>query len=175
MTTPPLNPGLPEPPHGDVPPPPVGIEPEALPAPTPIQTPWSQQQPAPGYGAPHGYAQMPGYGAQQAPPGYAAPAGNPAQGYGYPPPPYGYAPPAPSNGMATASLILGIVALFVNTLLVPSILAIVFGAKGRNRARLMFATTRVSQGNGPATAGLVLGIIALVESVLLKWMFLFII
>lgn len=61
------------------------------------------------------------------------------------------------NPMATASLVLGILSLVVNILLVPSILAIVFGLRGR-------AASAVAGGRGLATAGLVMGIVGIVGS-----------
>jgi hypothetical protein len=89
--------------------------------------PYAQPMPPPGAG-------------HQAPPGY---------GQGYPPPygrPYGY--PPPTNGMAIASLVLGILGFLV----VTAILALVFGYVGRNQIR-----QNGSYGWGMATAGVVLG------------------
>ncbi|AZZ55062.1 DUF2510 domain-containing protein [Rathayibacter iranicus] len=76
---------------------------------------------------------------------------------------YAY-PSAPSssasrNPMAVASLVLGIISLLINPLLVPSILAIVFAARGRAAAAI------VGGGRGLATAGLVIGILGLVSGV----------
>ncbi|MHC2186045.1 hypothetical protein [Rathayibacter agropyri] len=74
---------------------------------------------------------------------------------------YAY-PSAPSssagrNPMAVASLVLGIISLLINPLLVPSILAILFAARGRAAAAV------VGGGRGLATAGLVTGILGLVS------------
>lgn len=86
-----------------------------------------------------------------------APAGRPM--YGQPVGP-------PRNGLGTAGLVLGILAL-VGTITVVGgillgVLAIIFGAVGRGRARRGEATN-----GGSATAGLVLGAVALVLSVVL--------
>lgn len=69
--------------------------------------------------------------------------------------PYGSAPSAGRNPMAVASLVLGILSILVNPLFVPSILAIVFGVRGR-------AAAAVAGGHGLATAGLVTGIVGIV-------------
>jgi len=73
--------------------------------------------------------------------------------------PYASPSAAPSaagrNPMAVASLVLGILSIVANPLLVPSILAIVFGARGR-------AAAAVAGGGGLATAGLVTGIVGIV-------------
>jgi len=64
----------------------------------------------------------------------------------------------PSNGLATASLVLGIlgIALFWFLGFIMSILAIVFGGVGLSRANAG------APGKGTATAGLILGIVGLV-------------
>lgn len=64
-------------------------------------------------------------------------------------------PAAGRNPMAVASLVLGILSILVNPLFVPSILAIVFGSRGR-------AAASVAGGGGLATAGLVTGIVGIV-------------
>jgi hypothetical protein len=78
-------------------------------------------------------------------------------------------PPGPgaavaTNGFATASLVLGIIGLVmfwaVWVPFVLGILAIVFGAIGRSRAK------QGAPNGGLATAGLVLGIVSLVIAVL---------
>jgi len=77
----------------------------------------------------------------------------------YPPPP---PPPgaAPQNGMGTAALVMGIVQFFcLGT--IGSILAVVFGKIGMNKADQGLATNR-----GSAKAGFILGIIGLVLSAL---------
>jgi hypothetical protein len=63
-----------------------------------------------------------------------------------------------TSGMATASLILGIASFFLNILLIPSILAIVFGVMARNQIKR-------DPGLGGAVmakAGLICGIVAAV-------------
>jgi len=92
---------------------------------------------APGYGQTPDYGQTPAYGA--------------APGYG--------AAPARRNTLAIASLVLGIASLLFNPLLVPSILAIVFGVRGRAAAVQL-------GGRGFATAGLITGIIGIAFGVL---------
>jgi hypothetical protein len=108
--------------------------------------------PAPGPSVPPaGYSAAP-YG------GYApAPQGTP---YGQPngavPPPYGqpygygypYVPPQRTNGLAIASMVLGILWLYW----IGSILALVFGYIAKNQIR-----ERGESGGGMATAGIVLG------------------
>jgi len=103
---------------------------------TPGPAAWGQEQ------AP--YAGHPPYGAYQGPPppppgsfpGYGQP-------YGYP-----YAPPQRTNGLAIASMVLGIVWLYW----IGSILALVFGYIAKNQIR-----ERGEAGSGMATAGIVLG------------------
>ena len=67
-----------------------------------------------------------------------------------PPPP----PKAPYQGQAITAMVLGIVGIFLNFILVPSILAIFFGRAARDGAR-----AAEFKPNGMATAGYVLGII----------------
>jgi Domain of unknown function (DUF4190) len=81
------------------------------------------------------------------------PAGSPPQGAAYPGPygqPYGYpyAPPPRTNGLAIASMVLGIVWLYW----IGSILALVFGYIAKRQIR-----ERGENGGGMATAGIVLG------------------
>ena len=94
----------------------------------------------------------PPYG-EPTPPPYGAPA---PQQYGAPMPPV---PAAPQNGMGTASLVMGILQFF---LLGPigSVLAIVFGRIGINRAKRGEANN-----GGVAKAGFWLGIVGLILSV----------
>jgi hypothetical protein len=117
------------------------------------------EQPAPPYGqapyeqpayGPSAYGQTP-YG--QAPYGQApygqAPYGQaPYPGQYGPPAGYPYAPPQRTNGMAIASMVLGILWLYW----IGSILALVFGYMARNQIR-----ERGEAGSGMATAGIVLG------------------
>jgi hypothetical protein len=83
--------------------------------------------------------------AQQYPPQYPPPYGQPMP-YGQPPYPY---PPQPgTNGMAIASMVLGIVWIYWIT----SILALIFGYVARSQIR-----QRGQAGDGMAIAGIVLG------------------
>ena len=74
-----------------------------------------------------------------------------------PPPPIVYQVVQPTNGLATASLVLGIlgIALFWFLGFIMSILAIVFGGVGLSRAKAG------APGKGVAIAGLTLGIVGL--------------
>jgi hypothetical protein len=74
----------------------------------------------------------------------------------------GYAQQPPSNGLATASLVLGIIAIPLCFMVVPSILAVVFGVIGLNRSK----QSPTQNGRGKAIAGLVLGSVALVLMIL---------
>lgn len=147
MTEPPTPPGQPEPPAGSPPPP---GDPYA---------PASQDPPPPGYGAP-----PPGYGAP--PPGYATPP--PGYGTPYAAGPYGAGGPGgpPRNGLGTAALILGIIAipgiLTVVLGILLGLLALIFGIIGRKR----FARREATNG-GAAMAGAILGGFALVISLVL--------
>ena len=72
----------------------------------------------------------------------------------------GAAPVAPQNGMGTAALVMGILQFFcLGT--VGSVLAIVFGKIGMNKADQGLATNR-----GSAKAGFILGIVCLALTVL---------
>ena len=70
----------------------------------------------------------------------------------------------PSNGMGTAGLVLGIISAVVFCLwpvaIVVGILAVIFGAIGRGKARRGEATNRVrlSPGSSAGSAGVVLGL-----------------
>ncbi len=117
----------------------------------------SHDGPQPG-GAPDAWGQQPqSYGQQP------QPYGQPAQPYGQQPPPYGqpgqpygqpygygypYAPPQRTNGLAIASMVLGILWLYW----IGSILALVFGYVAKRQIR-----ERGETGGGMATAGIVLG------------------
>ena len=116
----------------------------AYPAPGPSGAPAGGQYPAP-YG---GYAAAPdpyGQPSQPPPPGaYPTPYGQPyGQPYGYP-----YVPPQRTNGLAIASMVLGILWLYW----IGSVLALVFGYIAKNQIR-----QRGESGGGMATAGIVLG------------------
>ena len=117
----------------------------------PAESAWGQGQPNPS-------AQQPPYGGQ--PPyvgqlpytGQPPYAGQPPYS-GYPPAygqPYGYGfpPPQRTNGMAIASMVLGILWLYW----LGSILALVFGYVAKKQIR-----ERGEGGGGMATAGIVLG------------------
>lgn len=117
------------------PPPPFGGDP-------------GRQPPPPPYGTPPVYD--PGYG----------------QGYvpGYPMPPYGAAQPqSKPSGMAIASLVLGIIGVPMFCFVLPSLLAVVFGALGIRQC----GKNPVYSGKGLAVAGLVLGLLTLLGFVLL--------
>ena len=87
----------------------------------------------------------------------------PTQPYGAPPPGYvSYGAPPPTggntrtNGMAVASLVLGIVGIVLCVFFVPWILAIIFGVIGIRQCNADPSYT----GKGMAVAGLVLGLVA---------------
>ncbi|MGW3068603.1 DUF4190 domain-containing protein [Streptomyces sp. NPDC001130] len=116
-----------------VPPPPI--------APTgPGQVPYGYPGTASAYGYP-GLQQLPPYGTP-----YPS-----ANGYGWP-----GMPPMPSNGMGTASLVLGILSAVLFVLwplaLIMGVLAIIFGILGRAKAKRGEATNP-----GMALAGLICG------------------
>jgi Domain of unknown function (DUF4190) len=89
-------------------------------------------------------------GAWQPPGPPAVPPPPPGQWYGPPPgyPGYGWPPPQRTNGLAVASLVLGILWIYW----IGSILALVFGYIARNQIR-----ERGDSGDGMAIAGIVLG------------------
>ncbi|MEV6164400.1 DUF4190 domain-containing protein [Streptomyces sp. NPDC052052] len=166
--------------------------PAPAPAPAPVAGPESgagaQSGPAAGFG--------PGFGGAQVPPPPIAPNGPgqqvpPAAGqYGYPAAPapqyvnypgytgYGQAPwggPAPSNGMGTAAMVLGILALCMFCVygipsLILGILALIFGILGRGRVKRGEATN-----SGQALAGIIMGSIGIVLGVVIigffVWLF----
>jgi hypothetical protein len=136
MTTPP--PGSDQPPvgYGEVPytgPPPTYPVPPAYPVPPQYGAPIPPPQ---GYGYPAPYGPPPGY---------------PPYGPGYPTP-YGYGPQwaqqAGTNGMAVASMVLGILWIYW----IGSLLALIFGYIARSQLK-----QRPQQGGGMAIAGIVLG------------------
>jgi hypothetical protein len=73
-----------------------------------------------------------------------------------------------TSGMAVASLVLGIIGLVFNPALVPSILAIIFGAVGLGQ---IGKSNGMLKGKGQAAAGLVLGIIAIVITIIVIVLF----
>jgi Domain of unknown function (DUF4190) len=88
------------------------------------------------------------------PPGYAAAGGYPSS---YP------GQQTRTNGFAVASLVLGIVAVGLCFIVVPSLLAIIFGAVALGQIKNQ---PTIYTGRGMAVAGLVLGIVALLLLVL---------
>ena len=106
--------------------------------------PGRQPPPAP-YGAPPGYD--PGYGM----PAYGVPYGGPPQ------------PQSKPSGMAITSLVLGIVGVPLFCFVLPSLLAVVFGAIGIRQC----SKNPVYSGKGMAVAGLILGVLTLLGFALL--------
>ncbi len=116
--------------------------------------------PTPGTGEPYGSPTPGGYGNPPATP-YGASPGTPPYGT-----PYGRPGGlAPRNGFGTAALVLGLIGLALSIVLigaVPGLLAIIFGAIGRSRARRREATN-----GGAALAGIITGLLAVVVAVAL--------
>lgn len=76
----------------------------------------------------------------------------------------GYGAPAPrTNGLAVASLVLGIVGVLLCFFVLPSLLAVVFGLIGINQTK----NNPAQGGRGMAIAGLVLGGVGLAIMLLL--------
>jgi hypothetical protein len=103
---------------------------------------------APGQPGADGQQQLPyGYppAAAGGPPGYGPPPAPYGPGY---PAPYGYPVPRRTNGLAIASMVLGILWIYW----IGSILALVFGYIARGQIR-----ERGEAGDGMAIAGIVLG------------------
>lgn len=92
-----------------------------------------------------------------------------------PPPPTAYAAAPPTNGMATAGLVLGIASIFINTLFVPAILGVVFSSIGISRAGEHLRAKGFAVGRGAAIAGLICAIAGVLNSLLWKWILLFLI
>ncbi|TCK21646.1 DUF4190 domain-containing protein [Pseudonocardia endophytica] len=119
------------------------------------QDPSTQQYPAAPY--PQQYPAAPYPQGYQQPPGQYPPYG------GQYPAPYPYAPPyRPTNGMAVASLVLGILWIYW----IGSILALIFGYLARQQIR-----ERGEGGDGLAVAGIVLGWIGIGVIVLILVVF----
>lgn len=117
-----------------------------------------------GYEGYAGQLGHPGYVNYQGHPGYPGHPGHPAQGmpgYGWP-----AMPMAPANGMGVAGLILGVIATVGFCLwplaIVLGILAVIFGAVGRAKARRGEATN-----GGQALAGIICGAAGIVLGVAL--------
>jgi hypothetical protein len=158
MTEPPTSPATPNEPTGTPPPPGApGTSPYAEGAPgtspsaegAPGTSPYAEGGPGSSpYGTPRPYG---------APPGQPAP---------YASGPYGRPAGPPRNGMGTAALILGIVAipgiLTVVLGILLGLLALIFGIIGRKRYSRREATN-----GGAAMAGAILGGIALAVSIIL--------
>lgn len=128
--------------------------------------------PGDGYGqGQQGYGQQGGYGQQ---PSYGAP-GDPTPGWGQP---AGGPPPSPKNGLGTAALVFGVLALlsivivwvpFVGIVtIVLALLAVILGVAGRGRVRAMRATN-----GGVALWGLILGVIMLILGVITQILVIF--
>jgi len=135
----------PPPPEGAQPPPPGGA---ALPPPPGMPPPPGAQAPPPGMPPPPG--------AQAPPPGQAwVPPGPPPGPPGMPPP--GYVPVARKNtdGIAVASLIMGIAGFFFCPLIL-GVLAVIFGYMGRRR---IAESNGALEGDSFCTAGIILGFI----------------
>src|SRR3954471_9715404 len=140
------------------------------PGPKPTGSLWAAQQPQQSHDAPPQYAppQPPQDAPPQAqpypPPTFAPQPPQPAPTVYYPPPAYvAYPAPAPArstNGMAIASLVLGLLWLYG----VGSILAIVFGHVAMSQIDGSNAT---QSGRGMALAGAILGYIGAAVTVLL--------
>jgi hypothetical protein len=130
----------------------LGREPERAAEPEP----GSQPEPRPESQYPEPDQQFPQYPAPPPLPPEAYPTYSGGQGYEYGG--YGAPPVRRRNGMGVAALVLGIAAFLISPL---SILAIIFGRIGLNRAARGEATNR-----GVAQAGFVLGIVTLLLWVL---------
>ena len=114
----------------------------------PFAPPPAGSQPPP-YGAPPAGSEPPGYGQPVPPPLYGAPL------------PYGGPGGGRRNGLGVASLVLGIASLpCLSLLVVPAVLAIVFGLIGRGRAKRQEATN-----GGLALAGIITGSLGLLIGV----------
>lgn len=119
----------------------------------PFATPSGDTPPPSQPPSPPSFGQQPGYGQ---PGGYGQQYGEPQPGFG--------TPPAPKrNGLGTAALVLGVLALLSSITVVGGIvlglLAIVFGIIGRGRA-----SRGEADNGGMAVAGLVLGALGLLAA-----------
>lgn len=101
------------------------------------------------------------------------PGPRPPGGYGTPPPPYppGFLPPPPrrANGLGTASLLVGLVALLATLSIFGGVIlgvtAVVLGLVARRRVKRGEAT-----GAGAALIGIVLGVIAVAAGAFIIWL-----
>ena len=110
----------------------------SYPAPDPSVPPAGGQ-----YAAPYGGYSAPPQGTPYGQPVHQPPPYGQPYGYGYP-----YVQPRSTNGLAIASMVLGILWLYW----IGSVLALVFGYMAKNQIR-----QRGESGGGMATAGIVLG------------------
>ena len=97
------------------------------------------------------------------PPPYPPPGYSPELGYGYPG--YGYPPGVPTNGKATAALVIGITTLVLSWCCgfgLVGIVAIVLGARARNE---IARSGGRQEGDGLALAGIITGAVATVIGV----------
>jgi peptidylprolyl isomerase len=115
--------------------------------------------PQPGYGPQPFGAPQPGYPNQP----YGAPYG---ATYGAPP---GYNPftPKPSNGVATASLVVGIIGLLTCWIFIGGLLGLIAGILGIVGIK---KAKEVSTGRGMAMAGLILGVLAMLGTGAMIWL-----
>lgn len=109
------------------------------------------------YGGSGGYGTTSPYGAASS--GYTPPASPTPQPPEQVPPGQQYGQVQPTNGMAVAALVLGLVGLCA--WFIAPILAIIFGVIGRNQCR-----ARNEKGEGMAVTGIVLGSVSLTLTVL---------
>ncbi|RMI13738.1 DUF2510 domain-containing protein [Cellulomonas triticagri] len=82
----------------------------------------------------------------------------------YPQQPYAPARPVLTNHPATAGLVLGIVAMVVNVLTIPSIVGIVLSSAGLRRANQLAAHGYAAVGRAKAGWGLALSVLAFLFS-----------
>lgn len=146
---------------GGTPPPPAGGPFGAPPPPPPGGGPFGAPPPPPGggFGAP---PHPPGSYGTPGPAGYGAP----APYAGYQSPGYQPAPPSPSNGIAIAALVLGILGLlasfipFVNWFTSPlPLLGVGLGIAGLSKAK------KINVGKGMAWGGIITGILGILITI----------
>lgn len=118
------------------PPSPAAPSPVAPTLPAPVPVVYSASNPAP---------QQPGQFAPPGAPGYAPRAAMTID--------------ARQNPMSVYALVAGIISFFANILLVPSILAVVFGLRALGRSKEIAASGQVDRTRGLAVAGLILGVV----------------
>lgn len=150
----------------EIPPPSTGAAPSS-------DANWSAGEPEEAYRAhtfspPAGRAWDPGPAPAYETPDFQPPTQTPAAAY---PPPIGLqvVPAAPTNGLAVASLVFGLVGLFLFPVIAP-LLAVIFGHLARGQIR-----NSGEGGGGMAVAGLVLGYLALAFSLIALLIFIVIV